>query len=77
MTGDPLSFLSRQTLTLEPHEGEPGFDAVAGRAKFHPNTRSGVDRRSGRDRRATARLGADRRMGDRRPKKGWFEGKNL
>jgi hypothetical protein len=62
------------SLELEPRDGA-AKPAPAGKAVFHPNTRSkGNDRRAKEeDRREGVRMSEARRKGSRRPKAAWDE----
>jgi hypothetical protein len=80
--GDPLDAPMTEW-ALEPVDDAdtstaPAAEPPAGRAHFHAESRSNVERRSGSDRRQALRFEADRRTGiDRRPRRGWEPGKNL
>lgn len=65
-------------LSLEPIENAPLEIGAPADAKFHPNVRSGKERRQLADRRMEIRFESDRRSGrDRRAKKSWEPGSNL
>lgn len=74
----PTAGSSSHAWALEPIEGAAAAPTPMAPARFHPDTRSNGDRRSGRDRRETIRLQPDRRSGkDRRPRSGWDHGYSI